>query len=168
MVNDSPYFDLAIIETLNGGDLQLVGKDLAIVRGNENQFYLAMFGGNIEQNTESVTTLAESEDFWANDLLFPNQAALQFNSNTERTLNTTPLTSSGRIIIENAIKDDLKFLKAIGADITVSVTIPSDNRVTVEITAKFTSGQTGVIIINYKKKANGDFFAMDFNSDFFI
>ena len=40
-------FDLAIIETLNGGDLQKVGNDIGVIYGNENQGYLGMFGGNI-------------------------------------------------------------------------------------------------------------------------
>jgi len=162
------FFDLAIIETLNGGDLQLLGNDLAVVNGNENQFYLSMFGGNVEQNTEATITLADSKDFWGNNLLFPSQAALQFNSNTERVLNATELTSTGRIKIENAIKQDLKYLSDLGVTITVSVSIPETNKVTVEIKGVFQTGDEKVAIINFIKKANGDFFAMDFNNDFFI
>jgi hypothetical protein len=168
MSNNSQYFDLAIIETENGGDLQLLGKDLAVVYGNENQMYLAMFGGNVEQDTEAVVTLAESDDFWANSLLFPSDAFLQFNSKVERLLNTTELSSSGRVVIENGVKGDLKFLKSLGAEITVSVTIPATNIVTIQINAVFKNGQKSVTIINYKKKANGDFSALDFNNDFFI
>lgn len=161
-------FDLAIIETLNGGDFQLVGNDLAVVNGNENQGYLAMFGGNVEQNTESIVTLADSKDFWGNTLMFPSQASYQFNSNTERVLNTTPLTSVGRVRIENAIKTDLKYMKDVGVEITVSVSIPETNKVTVDITAVFPTGEQKVAIINFIKKAGGDFFAIDFNNDFFI
>ena len=162
-------FDLAIIETENGGDLQKVGNDLAVVYGNENQVYLAWFGGNVEQNTEANVTLADSKDFWGNGLLFPSQAALQFNSNTERILNTTALTSVGRVKIENAIKSDLKFMSDTGITITVVVSIVETNKISVELTAIFpVTGNQKVAIINFIKKAGGDFFAIDFNNDFFI
>ena len=163
------YFDLAIIETQNGGDLQMVAGDLAVVNGNENQFYLSMFAGNVEQNTEPTVTLAESFDFWANNLLFPSNAAYQFNSNTERTLNNTPLTSDGRIKIENAIKQDLKYLSDANITITVNVSIPSTNQVTVNITGIFPTGTQKVAVINFIKQAlTGDFSAVDFNNDFFV
>lgn len=163
-----PVFDLAIIETLNGGDLQLQGNDLAVVNSNENQIYLAMFGGNTQQNTEQVVTIADSQDYWANALLYPSQQALQFNSNTERVLNTTALTSTGRLKIENAIKADLQFMSNAGIVITVVVSIVSTNKVSVELTATFQTGNQKIAIINFIKTAGGDFFALDFNNDFFI
>lgn len=161
------YFDLAIVETLNGGDLQLIGHDLAVVNGNENQFYLMMFGGQVEQNTEDAVP-GNAKDYWANNLLFPSDKALQFNSNTERTLNTTPLTSAGRLKIENAIKEDLKYSVDFGVTVKVTVTIPATNKVTVEVRGTLGSGEKRVMIITYAKKSNGDFFALDFNNDFFI
>lgn len=161
------YFDLAIIETLNGGDLQLVGRDLAIVEGNENQFYLSMFGGNVEQDTENSTP-GNAKDYWANNLLFPSEASMQFNSKTERILNTTELTSVGRLKIENAIKQDLKFSSDFGAEVSINVSIPETNKVIVELKATLGGVEKRVATITYVKKSNGDFFAMDFNNDFFI
>lgn len=162
-----PIFDLAIVETLNGGDLQKVGNDLAVVYGHENQFYLMMFGGNVAVNTENAIP-GDAKDYWANNLLFPSDQARQFNSNTERILNTTPLTSAGRLKIENAIKQDLKFSTDLGVVVTVTVTIPATNKVTVEIKGVFSGGEKRIMVITYAKKSNGDFFALDFNNDFFV
>ena len=55
-----------------------------------------------------------------------------------------------------------------GIEITVSVSIPETNKVTVEIRIKYPTGEQKIAIINFIKKATGDFFANDFNEDFFI
>ena len=44
--------DLKICETLDGGDLILLNDDIAVIEDLSNQPYLAMFGGNVEANTE--------------------------------------------------------------------------------------------------------------------
>jgi hypothetical protein len=149
MTRAGKYFDLAILESLDGGELQQVGNDLAIVTGNENQPYLAMFGGN-----------ADKSQWWGNNLIFPDLPNRQFNSLTEYALNNTPLTSAGRATIENAIKKDLLFLKPS----VVQVSIISDNHISALIRGDF-----GETIINFIKRStgNGDFFFMDFNDDFF-
>jgi hypothetical protein len=72
--------DLAIIETGNGGDLQLVGNDLAMVNGIENMPYLGMFGGNIEESTVNKVEKLQSFDWWGNNLLMPGNQSIQFNS----------------------------------------------------------------------------------------
>src|SRR6478609_1664123 len=119
------YFDLAIGEAEgNGGDIKMLKNDLAIVYGNENQVYLALFGGNVEQNTPAIPTITQTNDYWGNSLFWTNNAAQQFNSNTERILNTTALNSAGRVKIENAVKDDLKYLQDTGVQVTVNVTLP--------------------------------------------
>lgn len=142
------YFDLAIVETFDGGDLQKIGNDLGVVTGNENQPYLAMFSGN-----------ADKSQWWGNSLIFTDQPTRQFNSLTEYTLNNTPLTSAGRSIIEGAIKKDLLFLKPS----LVQVSIISDNHISALICGSF-----GETIINFVRRGNeGDFYFQDFNSDFF-
>lgn len=169
MVVNPTYFDHAIGESQgNGGDLQLLGNDLALVYGNENQVYLALFGGNVEQNTPALITNAQTEDYWGNNLFWPNDPSKQFNSNTERTLNTTALNSAGRITIENAVKSDLKFLVDMGATVTVNVTIPSVNLVTIMIRTVYKDGIRRMTIIKFGKQfTDGDFSLVDFNEDFF-
>lgn len=104
--------DIELVETNNGGDLVKNAKDLSIIDGFENFPYLAMFGGNVEESTP-VTRFENQKayDFWGNNLLWPGDSSIQFNSNTERALNTIPLTSEGRVLIEEAIQSDLEFMK---------------------------------------------------------
>lgn len=159
------YWDVAIVETGNGGDLQLVGNDLGVVNGIENMPYLAMFGGNVEAVTGGAVVTADSKDYWGNNLLWPGDGAIQWNSIVEKTLNTTALNSAGRAVIEAAIKTDLKFLEK-QAKITVSVTIVSTDRINVRLEIKQNSGGQQVTVINYKKSNDGDFWILDFNDDY--
>lgn len=157
--------DVAIVETGNGGDLQLLGNDLELVFGYENNPYLAMFGGNIEQSTENKEVNLQSFDWWANALLMPSNQSIQMNSIVERTINSTPLTSSGRVLIENAIKKDLEFMSDF-AKVEVSVTIVSTDRINVKIIVKQSDASQKITIVNFRKTTDGDFFILDFNNDF--
>jgi len=159
--------DLAIVETGNGGDLQILGNDLAVVTGIENMPYLGMFGGNLEQSTVDNQVVEFSKDWWGNSLLMNSNPSIQMNSTVERTLNNTPLTSSGRLLIENAIKYDLAFLTPIiGTAVEVSVSIISDDRIDVMLKVTY-SKETKVTVIKFKKQSDGDFSIFDFNGDFY-
>lgn len=160
-------FDLSVIETLNGGDVQQVGNDLAVVYNIENMIYLGMFGGNVEASTDNTSVQIESFDYWGNTLLMFNNPSQQFNSLTERTINTTPLTSSGRVLIENAIKKDLEFFKDLGGIVTVSVEIVATDKIKVKIRVEL-NNQQQITVINFRKSLDGDFFILDFNDDFLI
>lgn len=124
--------DIKVIETLNGGDLELLGADIATVQGFVNMPYLGMFGGNTEENTP--TTRPENQqafDWWGNTALLLSPV-LQLNSNTERALGQVALTSQGRVLIEEAVKTDLIFMKPF-ANITVQVSIIAIDRVKIFI-----------------------------------
>ena len=157
--------DLAIVETGNGGDIQLLGNDLQMVFNGENNIYLGLFGGNKEQVTRNRVSEAQSFDFWANNLFFPSNQSAQFNSTTEKTFQNTALTSSGRVLIENAMKEDLKFMTDFGK-VEVSATITATDRIEVIIKWITPEGGPAVTIINYRKTTDGDFFVLDFNNDF--
>jgi len=111
--------DLLFVEFGSGGDLVLQGNDLALTTGVENMPYLAMFAGNV---------------WWANPLL-PTDGSVQFTSLTYNALLTNPLSSQGRINIENAIKADLNFMRDVepGTTITVVVAIVSAERLDIDI-----------------------------------
>ncbi len=158
-------WDLSLIETQNGGDLQLNGSDLAVVFGIENMPYLAMFGGNIEQST-GVDKVADSKDWWGNDLFMKADIAIQFNSLTERIINNTALTSGGRIVIENAILKDLEFLSE-QAVVSVEVLIEGVDRLKVNIRVEIDT-VSKVVVINFKKIPDGDWVISDFNNDFLL
>lgn len=162
-------FDIAIIETGNGGDAQIKGNDLAIVNSIENMPYLSMYGGNPGYPTKNIVTDSQSFDWWGNTLLIPNNPNNQFNSLTENLLNTITLNSSGRIQIENAIKGDLKFMESF-AIVSVVVTIVATDRISVQLTIKQNDISVKITIINFRKQsvADGDFWILDFNDDFFV
>lgn len=160
--------DFQLFETGNGGDLLIKGSDVVVVDGIQNMPYLAMFGGNVEQDTKNKITEEQSFDWWGNNLLMPSNQSIQFNSRTERVINSTALTSSGRVIIENAIKDDLKFLSDFGAEVSVTVSITATDRIDVNIRISQPAGGARVIVINFRKRSDGDFYIFDFNDDFYI
>jgi hypothetical protein len=125
--------DLRFLETNNGGDFVKTAKDLVVIYGWENMPYLAMFGGNVEASTPTERLVSEQAfDWWGNELLMPNEPSIQFNSETERVLNTTPLTSAGRIKIQQAVINDLRFMKEF-AKVAVAVSIISDDRVLIGV-----------------------------------
>lgn len=162
-------FDLAIVEADgNGGDVVLLGNDLAVVFDIENMPYLAMFGGNVKQDTQPVVTEEQSFDWWANNLFYQSEPKVQFNSKTERAFSQVELTSEGRIIIEEAVKTDLKFIADMGYKVEVEVEIPGLDRLTISIRLTKPTGGGQITIINYRKKTDGDFFILDFNNDFFV
>ena len=124
--------DLLILETGNGGDTTLNGNDLSMVFSFENMPYLAMFGGNKEAVTKPRLASEQAFDFWGNTLLMPNDASIQFNSLTEKALDTYPLTSSGRLLIEDAIKKDLQFMAPF-AEVTVNTQIIATDTLQINI-----------------------------------
>lgn len=127
--------DIKLIETNNGGDLVRYANDFSIIYGLENMPYLAMFGGNVKSSTPSKRLPTEQAfDWWGNSLM-KNDSSIQLNSLTERTLGNTSLTSAGRIKIEQAVKNDLEFMKPF-ADVSVSVTIIATDKITIEIFIK--------------------------------
>lgn len=104
------------MESGNGGELTLLSNDLAMA-GIANMVYLALFGGD--------------SDWWGNNFL-PNEQ--HFTSETETMLRSVALNSSGRQKIEQAVLNDLDFLREVpGTTITVAVSIVSVDRITISI-----------------------------------
>lgn len=107
--------DVLIYERGTGGDILLRGNDLVQVQGYENTVYLALFGG---------------DSFWGN-YLNPKKP---YNCQTERALRENTLNSSGRLAIENAIKNDLAFLNDVpGTTYTVSTVLAGKDRIDINI-----------------------------------
>ena len=123
--------DISLFETGSGGDIELLGNDIASTSGLFNMVFMAWFGGNPGFSTTGNELESElRSDWFGNSLLFNNEQEIQFNSTLENVLNTTALDSSGRITIEEAAKKDLEFMKDI-ADVSVDVSILSDDKVSI-------------------------------------
>lgn len=157
-------FDIKIIETGNGGDLVFLKNDFEVVNGIENMPYLGMFGGNKAQTTPDAVD-GDRKDWWANNLLMQADTSIQMNSITEKILDVVNLTSSGRVEIENAIKEDLKFLSDV-ATITVTVTIVATDRIDINLKIITDESNIKFIVIHLVRNGDGDWFIEDFNDDF--
>jgi len=168
--------DLNIIETGNGGDARLIGRDLYMNAGWENMPYLAMFGGNVEQDTVERPEGEQDFSWWGNQLFMPDEKDKQFNSLTERQLMNTQLDSSGRITIEQAILKDLEFMRAF-AEISVDTSITGPDRLQIVIKVKRPDQLQEQIYIYLWDGILGSFslvdilgggdFNNDFNEDFY-
>lgn len=105
--------DILVYQTQNGGDLEIRDNDFVTINGIENTPFLALFGNKTS--------------FWGNEFLGEKQ---QFRSKTERVLSDVVLNSEGRLLIEQAVKEDLSDVE----NAKVSVKIVGANRVQIDIT----------------------------------
>ena len=117
--------DLLKQERGDGGETVIRNNDIAMVRGYENQPYLAHFGGG---------------NWIFNDLFLSNSPSAKFAAQTEQALLNNPLTSGGRIVIERAMNDDLEYMveNVPGTTVKITTNIDAVNRIsgTVEIDGK--------------------------------
>ena len=133
--------DLHVFESGSGGELALLSGDLVLVESLYQSIYLALFGGNVEASTiGNEIPSEERSDYWANTLIFQNRPSKQYNSETERTLSSTPLNSSGRLKIEASVKQDLQFLSDI-VEADFDVSILAENKVEISVTMRSISNQ---------------------------
>lgn len=126
--------DILLYETGSGGDFAVVSNDLVLGDVLYQQFYLALFGGNLRASTKQ--TYLENEerfDYWGNSLIWPTNPSRQFNSETERALQEVALNSSGRMSIIQAVKTDLSYLETV-INFEVEVELLSQNRLAITIT----------------------------------
>lgn len=143
--------DILVYESGNGGDLAIFGGDIGTTQQLLQQVYLALFGGNVAAQTTGQEQAGETRlDYWANSLFFSQNKSKQFNSQTERVLNETPLTSSGRIMIKQAVEADLTFLSTI-ATVSVEVLINSTNKVTIQVVLMQPNNQSNQISFIWDK-----------------
>ena len=127
--------DLALHETGDGGDIQLVGNDLVTTGSIFNQIYMALFGGNQVPTTGTELETEQRLDWWANALLFQDQPEIQMNSNLEKTFNEVALNSSGRLQIEETVKSLLAFLSDV-AEISVETSVIEIDKIQITILAQ--------------------------------
>jgi len=96
--------DIAIHESGDGGEINIVNEDVNTIQGLTNQVYLALFG-NYEQVTTNQLTGVERFDYWGNAYLLSEN---QFNSTFEKTINEVALTSGGVNRLVDAAKTDFR------------------------------------------------------------
>lgn len=126
--------DILLYETGSGGDFAVLSNDLVLGDVLYQQFYLAMFGGNLKASTKKDYLENEERfDYWGNNLIWPTNKSRQFNSETERILDDVVLNSSGRLRVIQAVNTDLSYLQSV-VNFDVEVNLFSQNRLTITIT----------------------------------
>ena len=125
--------DINIHESGDGGQITILNNDLLLGEVAYNQFYLALFGGNIEANTLGNEIKSQlTSDYWQNSLFYSDRPNKQLNSNTERVLSNLVLNDSGKIELTNAINSDLSYLSSVFV-FSVEVFFEPQNKVVVNI-----------------------------------
>lgn len=125
--------DILLFENGNGGEILVLNNDVSLVEILYQQVYIMLFGGNLEANTTGNEISGQRrDDWWGNSLLFRDDVSKQFNSNTERVLDSVALNTSGRIDIIRAVESDLITLKSI-ANISINVVILSHSKLKIEV-----------------------------------
>lgn len=148
--------DIALYETGSGGDFSIVNNDLLMGETLYQQIYLALFGGNVQANTKSSYLASEDRyDYWGNQLVWKEAKTKQFNSETERTIQTTTLNSSGRLSIIQAINQDLEYLKAI-VNLSIQVEIVSSHKIRIIVSFSGKSNQQDKLLQLVYDNAKGE------------
>lgn len=107
--------NISLYDTNTAGDVEFIGNDIQISGSFWTMVYVALFGGNPDGNTQDKKLEGEiNTDYWANNLLYPNNLDKQINSRLEKLLKTISLSSNNLTKIERVAKDDLKYLEYLG------------------------------------------------------
>ncbi len=118
--------DIKLRVTGDGAEVEKTTKDFIVINGFQNMPFLAMFGGNVKASTGPRIATEQAFDFWGNQLINPQDESIQFNSETERALNTVPLTTAGRALIQQAVEKDLAFMKDFATVIPIVSIVATD------------------------------------------
>ncbi len=127
--------DFVTYETFSGGSKFFFNKekDLQVTRSLFTYVYALVFGGNVEAKTTGSEQPREKRyDYWGNSCFYQNNPDKWFNSEFEKALNETELSSVGRVKLENALKNDVKRLEVFG-EVSVSVKIVGTDHILAEI-----------------------------------
>lgn len=133
--------DVLIYESGEGGELSKINDDLTFVETLYNQTYLALFGGNVAENTKRDYLFTEQRfDYWGNNLFHSETPTEQFNSNTERTIQNIALNSAGRADLIRAVEADLAYLSEL-LNYVVDVVFLNTNKIKIIIKFEAKSNQ---------------------------
>lgn len=129
--------DVLLKQTLDGGDVELVGGILATTDGFETACYLSLFGGNEE---DSGRTEDDLKQWWGN-FTDPNATEHQ-RSETQHVLRSQPIASALIRALQIAAERDLAWMVDTGyaRSVSATATIPERNRVRLVVEATTDAG----------------------------
>ncbi len=120
--------DVKLFNTLEGGEITVEDGFVLMSPGLETAAYLSLFGGNKDDSTRDGDQLS----WWGN---IGELTENQYRSLTQHLLNSLPITSANLLIIENAVRQDLKWMLdlRIASSIEVVVIVPQRNKIDIII-----------------------------------
>jgi phage gp46-like protein len=125
--------DVLLCQTSNDGDISVEGGITAMSPGLETAAYLALFGGNEDDDGRGDNKF----NWWGN--LDEEEESRKYRSETQNLLQSLPPTSGNLLRIKDAVQRDYEFFisEGIATSIDVSVSIPALNRIKIsaDITA---------------------------------
>jgi phage gp46-like protein len=121
--------DVILFQTDDDGEITIEGGLVEMSGGLETAAYLAMFGGNEDDDGRDNNPA----NWWGN--VDENIPARQYHSETQNLLQSLPATSGNLRRIEDAANRDLEFFTAesIASSVTVAASIPALNRVRIVV-----------------------------------
>jgi len=124
--------NFTLYEDGNGGQMVLQNNEILQTESLATLAYLLMFGGNVAAKTQQDNPIGELRiDWWGND---PTENSEKWiNSETEKVLKGIEISSQSLYTIQQAVINDTKSLEQYG-NVTVLVSFPNLNRVSIEIT----------------------------------
>ena len=122
--------DVLIQQTNDGGEINIEGSLVEMTGGFETAFYLALFGGNQDDNG----TQNSKNNWWGN--LTEENPDFHYRSQFQYLLKTLVPISGNLIRLENAAKSDLDVFKRQGAvdSLDVNISLVSTRKIEVIVT----------------------------------
>jgi phage gp46-like protein len=121
--------DVALQQTLDGGDFCIVDGVAEMCPGLEVAAYLSLFGGNLEDDGALDNPL----QYWGNYI--ETEPGKHLRSRTQHVLRNLPATTANIRVIENAVQTDLEWLLTanVANNIDVAVSLPAVDTVRIEV-----------------------------------
>lgn len=121
--------DVYLYQTIDDGDINIDNGVVGISGGLATSVYLALFGGNKEDQQRK----GDPFQWWGNAI--EADPDLTYRSETQYILRSLPLVPSSLRKLELAVLRDLDYLitKKVASSIAVSASVPSINKVLISI-----------------------------------
>ena len=117
--------DVLLFQTVDDGDINIVGGITELTGGFDTSFYLSLFGGNFEDDG----TQDNRKGWWGN--LLENEPEGKYVSRTQNLLRGLPASPANLRRIEEAVLRDLQWYldTGIADDIEAVATIPEFGKI---------------------------------------
>lgn len=135
--------DVRLFQTQNDGDIALAGGVIEMEPGLSTAAYLALFGGNEDDDGSD----SNPANWWGN--LSETDPAKQYRSETQNLLKSLPNIPVNLRVLREAALRDLAFFtsEGIAQKVSVSLSKPERNRVNFQINI---DGQTAEFAANWE------------------